>query len=443
MDKKDKIQKIQNVSPSFCLAKWTQVTLDLVHGTTHSCHHPKRHPVDANAVRQNPAILHNTPEKKQARREMLRGDRPSECSYCWNIEDTPGEHISDRMVKSMDPWSWPHFDKVLTCGSEGDYAPHYLEVMFDNACNFACSYCLADISSSIKREMKKYGPYKVKNSGHRMPDPKWSRDYKVGENPFIDAFWKWLPQIWNKLQVLRVTGGEPFLSKHTFRLLEYCRENPQPELALAFNSNLGVERERLEKYLSLAEKIHDNNCIKSQELYVSVDTVGEQAEYIRQGLHFEQFLHNLEIFLEKESIHRITLMCTFSLLSLPRFDEFIELVRDLKKKYPKLILDVSYVKEPLYLKASLANEQLKKPLFRAHRIVQESELFDEFEKNKVGRIAHWLKASSIHEEDKNLRGDFYSFINEYDRRYGKSFLGVFPEMREFFIEAKKERFLNA
>lgn len=417
--------------------------MDLVHGTTHSCHHPKRHPIDVNAVRQNPALLHNTPEKKKAREEMLEGTRPQECSYCWNIEDTPGDHISDRLVKSMDPWSWPHFADVLSCGSEGDYAPHYLEVMFDNACNFACSYCLGDISSSIKKEMLEHGPYKVANAGHRMPDPQWKRDFKRGENPFIEAFWQWLPQIWQSLQVLRVTGGEPFLSKHTFRLLEYCRENPQPNLALAFNSNLGVERERLEKYLDLAQDIFDKNCIKSQELYVSVDTVGAQAEYIRAGLDYNQFMHNLEIFLEKESLYRITLMCTFSLLSLPRFDEFIESLESLKKKYPKLVLDVSYLKEPEYLKASLATEDLKGPLYRANERVQASPFFDEFEKNKVGRIAHWLKATPTPKEELKLRGDFYSFVTEYDRRYKKDFLSTFPELREFFILSKKERFLNA
>ena len=104
---------LDSISPGFCLAKWTQVTLDLVHGTTHSCHHPKRHLIDINLIQKKPSALHNTAYKKKIRGEMLAGLRPSECEYCWNIEDTPGTHYSDRVIKSSDPWSLPHFKEVL------------------------------------------------------------------------------------------------------------------------------------------------------------------------------------------------------------------------------------------------------------------------------------------------------------------------------------------
>ncbi len=417
--------------------------MDLVHGTTHSCHHPKRHRIDKDAVRHNPALLHNTAQKKAARKKMLSGERPPECQYCWNIEDTPGDHLSDRFVKSMDPWSWPHLDEVLECGSEGDYTPQYLEVMFDNACNFACSYCLADISTSIKKEMKEHGPYKVGNATHRMADPAWATDFKRDENPFLNAFWKWLPEIWKNLKVLRVTGGEPFLSKHTFRLLDYCLENPNPNLALAFNSNLGIERERLERYQKLALQLKEARAVKSQELYVSIDSIGEHAEYIRRGLNYDQFVHNLELFLEDASFSRITLMCTFNLLSIPRFDRFIETVEELKKKYPHFVLDMSYLKEPEYLKASLATPELREVVFATNQRVQASSVFDEFEKNKVGRISHWLKVADEGEKEGALRSDFFSFVNEYDRRYGTSFLSSFKEMKDFYILCKKEKFLRA
>ena len=39
---------------------------------------------------------------------MLQGERPSECDYCWRIEDNT-ENFSDRIYKSADDWSWPDF----------------------------------------------------------------------------------------------------------------------------------------------------------------------------------------------------------------------------------------------------------------------------------------------------------------------------------------------
>lgn len=441
-DREEKVAKLGEVSSCFCLAKWTQVTLDLVHGTNHSCHHPKRHLIDIEEVKRNPAALHNTSYKKKVRKQMLDGSRPEECIYCWNIEDTPGEHYSDRIVKSLDPWSWPHFDKILEAGSEKDYNPNYLEVMFDNACNFSCGYCLADISTSVKKEMKDFGRYPVQRYHHRMEDPEWKRDYKAGENPFVEAFWKWLPDIWKDLQVLRVTGGEPLLSKHTFRLLEYCLSNPQPNLDISINTNLGVDRDKIDRAMDLMKEIIAKKAIRKFTLYVSVDTYGEQAEYIRQGMNYEQFMHNLQIFLESDICSKVTLMNTFNILSLGQLDLLVEDVEKLKKKYKKLVMDLSYLREPEYLRANIASPDLYSSLERSSKKIAESSHFNDFEKNKIKRILAWVKQPENKEEIESLRADFFGFVNEYDRRYQKNFIEIFPEFKDFYTQCKKARFLR-
>ena len=71
----------------FCLAKWTQVTMHLGVGLTHSCHHPVQHKIPLSELKRNPSALHNTRYKKKKRKEMLDGKRPDECNYCWNVED--------------------------------------------------------------------------------------------------------------------------------------------------------------------------------------------------------------------------------------------------------------------------------------------------------------------------------------------------------------------
>jgi len=103
-------EKLDNVSPAFCLAKWYQVTLHLQNGHNHSCHHPNTHQTPLTELQKNPDSLHNTLFKKQIRQLMLEGVRPKECEYCWKIEDTPGEHYSDRTIKSNDDWAKPFFN---------------------------------------------------------------------------------------------------------------------------------------------------------------------------------------------------------------------------------------------------------------------------------------------------------------------------------------------
>ena len=66
-------QRLNKVGPGFCLAKWTQVTIHLCNGLTHSCHHPGAHKIPLDELKKNPSALHNTLFKKERRKEMLTG----------------------------------------------------------------------------------------------------------------------------------------------------------------------------------------------------------------------------------------------------------------------------------------------------------------------------------------------------------------------------------
>ena len=81
-------EKLATVSPTMCLAKWNQVSLHLPTGLTNSCYHPPLHEISAEALEHNPAALHNTDEKILQRKQMIAGERPTGCSYCWKMEDT-------------------------------------------------------------------------------------------------------------------------------------------------------------------------------------------------------------------------------------------------------------------------------------------------------------------------------------------------------------------
>src|SRR4051812_16485214 len=94
---KDRLDK---VSPSFCIAKWSRVTMYLQYGSTHSCYHPAPHQIPLEELNLNPAALHNTNYKIEQRKKMLAGERPAECGYCWNIEDLGTGETSDRIFKS-------------------------------------------------------------------------------------------------------------------------------------------------------------------------------------------------------------------------------------------------------------------------------------------------------------------------------------------------------
>ena len=97
--------KLDTIGPGMCLAKWQQVSINLTAGLTHSCYHPRPHAIPLDELEANPSALHNTSFKKLQRKTMLEGGRPPECQYCWNIEDAPGNHMSDRHYRSGEPWA--------------------------------------------------------------------------------------------------------------------------------------------------------------------------------------------------------------------------------------------------------------------------------------------------------------------------------------------------
>ena len=100
-DVKRTIEIINEISPSFCAAKWYNATIWLGNGRTASCHLPPAHSISVSEIMKNPSALHNTAFKKDRRLEMLTGKRSDECAYCWTVEDNAEPNIySDRVYKT-------------------------------------------------------------------------------------------------------------------------------------------------------------------------------------------------------------------------------------------------------------------------------------------------------------------------------------------------------
>ena len=138
-------------------------------------------------------------------------------------------------------------------------------------------------------------------------------------------------------------------------------------------------------------------------------------------------------------------MVTFNILSVPRFKEFLVEIKELKEQFPELILDLSYLREPEYLRANLLGESWTETMKESLIYLKENDdFFSDHEINKVDRIYQWMKTPMDSQQKqwaKKMKADFYVFVNEYDRRYQKVFLNIFPELRDFYINCKKEKFL--
>jgi organic radical activating enzyme len=441
---KDKVSEFRNklnsISPSFCVAKWKQVTIHLATGQTHSCHHPAPHKIPLKEVAIDVSALHNTSFKKRQRLAMIDGQRPSECSYCWTVEDTSSDVFSDRIMKSQDSWAVNHIDSIVE-NPLGNHNPSYLEVSFSNTCNFKCSYCSPEASSKWLDEIRTHGPYPTSTQFNNLEWLENQDKLPVSEseyNPYVEAFWEWWPTLYPSLEVLRITGGEPLLTKNTFKVLDYIIANPRPELELAINSNLCVPNKIIDQFIGKIKFIQENKLVKSFKLYTSVEAYGTRAEYIRFGLNYQEWKENCNRILTEIPNSKLTVMSTYNALSVTSYLNFLKDWVLLRQQHNKrnLSLDISYLRWPTHQNIFVLDSSFIKYVDNQLSYIKAGDFF-EHEIHRFERIYklfedHIKKDQYITQNQK----DFAVFITEHDKRRGTVFQNTFPEMNDFLQKCK-------
>lgn len=441
---KEKREEINKVSPTFCAAKWKQSTILLYSGETHSCHHPSRHKITPEDIKDNPRGIHNTAVKMAARRDMLNGIQTKECDYCWKIENLNKDWVSDRIYKSTYSWALPHIDDIVESGEGANIDPSYLEVAFESTCNFKCVYCSPESSSRWQEEIETHGPIELQD--FNLHDLDWLKEegklpiHRKEHNPYIEAFWKWWPELYPNLHTFRITGGEPLLSKHTWRVLDYIAENPNPNLTLAINSNLNVPDKLVEKLVEYIKRISGN--IKLFDVYTSLESTGKHAEYSRFGMEFDEFKKNCEYVLDNTpNTTRLHYMTTINLTSAPTLLEYLQYIREMRLKYYgklhefRVRTHLSYLRWPRMLCLTLLSAEDKQRFgdlwidyVETHKLTPKKSAEETFyleEVDQVRRLVDYMRSTK---ESPSLYKDFRNYTRSLDKRRKTSFVETFPEL---------------
>jgi organic radical activating enzyme len=420
---------LNSKSASFCGAKWGNSTLWLGSGETSSCHLPPVHKIDPEQILLDPAKLHNTDHKIKMRQLMKDGHKPSECDYCWKIESMGTDYISDRVFKSLQ-FTPEEMQKWFDKPADARIIPPTLEVMFDRTCNFACSYCNANFSTTWERDIKKHGNYDLETSGGGAfkHDGTVNNCYEKTENPYIKAFWEWWPELSKELRTLRVTGGEPLMSTDVWKLIDLFAEEKYL-FELGINTNLGAKKSIIDR---LIERSHDINNLT---LFTSMETTGAQAEYIRDGLDYESWCDNVERILGESNVKRIVVMMTINAMCLFNITDFMDQVMIWKQKYRNRIsMSINFLRFPAFQSLTVLPDTLRE---KSHQ-----QLSDWYEVNRNNPNLMFTEKSDIerlisyvdvietpHSYDTDLeknRSDFKKFYTQYSSRRNKP-IDVFPE----------------
>lgn len=446
---------IDSISPSFCGAKWYNATVWLGSGTTASCHHPPAHKIPLEELAVSYKALHNTKYKKMVRKQMLDGERPDECDYCWKIEDLGKDKVSDRTYKSI-----IYSDADLIKAAEehketGNVDLKTLEIAFDATCNFACSYCNPSFSTTWMKDIRTEGPYQnlvSDGAGAFQQDGSWAQPYglKNEGNPYVAAFMEWWENdLQHSLKELRITGGEATMSQDFWKLMDWWKVHPECNVQLAVNSNLGAKPSLMER---LCETSHS---FKDFHLYTSNESFGVQAEYIRDGLVWNTWLNNIHMMLTKGNVKMVHMMMTINSLCLFSITEFMDEMIKLKKQYGRhhCMISFNILRFPSFQSALALPQDVREE--RANHLEQWlAERWDiqppmnngrgmlhQMEHDGIERLIAYLReveeGHSYTSSIESRQRDFRSFFDQYDKRRGKSFVDTFPMLADWYKKLPK------
>jgi organic radical activating enzyme len=452
MNELEKIKQViphtdSEISQTFCMAKWHHTTIYLQTGETHSCYHPAPHPIPLDELKENPSALHNTSEKKQERAQMIKGEQPAGCSYCWKIEAMGKDYVSDRHIKTASIYNPERLEEIKQGGADYNVNPEYIEISFSNECNFKCGYCHPKASSRYWKEIDTHGPYDA-STDHRQ-DIDWFKIYqKEEENPYVEAWWRWWPEVSQTLNILRITGGEPLMHKSTWDLFDRLEEDPKPHIQIEINSNLGVKPKLVEKLVKRINHLRDINAIKSFKLYTSIDTWGKRAEYARHGLDIELWERNLDYYLSNTGLP-VTFMITFNIFGVTSFDTLLEKILEWRERYnsdknetqwQRIRFDTPHLKEPTIFDMNILPKEEFMPYMYSHlQFIKDNQdnsdrtKFTDLEYEKFKRVVDYMQTTDYDSNKLKLaRKNFHAWFSEHDRRRSTNLLEVFPEMKNFW-----------
>jgi organic radical activating enzyme len=444
-------QMQKHLGEGLCLAKWKQVSLHLPTGLNNSCYHPPLHEIPADLLTTNPSALHNTPHKKQQRKIMLQHERPTECSYCWAMEDNG--KLSDRHYRSGESWAAKDFETITNSTGDEDVLPSYVEVNFNHACNLKCSYCSPQFSSSWQQEVDQFGAYPTSTQhndpayfvGRRRPIP--VREH----NPYVEAFWQWWPTLYPELKHFRMTGGEPMLDRNTYRVFDYVLANPKPDLHLNVTSNFSVDEKSWQRYLGYVKKLCEGENIEHFMQFVSLDSFGTQAEYIRHGLDFDLLWDRVNQFLTeipgRNSVTFIVTMNNLSTTGLPNlFAGILGLRKIYSTTYQRVWFDTPVLRQPAWQSLQILPESYVEQLehlwaWMIRQIETEDTRFQGFKDYEIARLDRdiaWMRDGQNLDTTyiNTCKADFYKFFAEHDHRRNTDFLTTFPEMAAWWRECE-------
>lgn len=244
--------------------------------------------------------IQNSDSMKKLRQEFIEGGQPQTCSKCWR-EESVGRtskrmHTLDRLKHMLPAQDWTADAKPLM----------FLDLKLGNICNLKCRICGSWSSSTIAtEELQHLQPNEHKKDNyhyHMLRQGAWPRENQ--------QFWSEIAGISDQIQYIEFTGGEPFMIKEHFNMLQGLVDRGlASNIEIHYNTN-GTQ------WPGSAEAIWQH--FKIVEIAFSIDDVGERFEYQRSNAIWAEVISNIARFQALRSQYsniRLQICCTINVFN--------------------------------------------------------------------------------------------------------------------------------
>ena len=371
----------------------------------------------------------NSKSYKKIRREMMRGERPSHCFYCFQQEDQGVRSMRLQLIDRYKDDIEGMLKSVSEDGSIDNPQISYIDMALGNKCNLKCRMCSPWASFIIGKDWEKMGQKFDKDSVKKAFEDKWFADPKT-----LRLIKEALPQT----QTLFMTGGEPMLVQEQAKILEMIiKEGHADHILLRYNSNQTALPKKIIKLWPFFKAVVFN-C--------SVEAYGELNDYIRYPSKWQKQEENI-YFLDKLSSQsknlEVYIHTTLQAYNVSRIPELLLWLRkaDFKSltRFPFFI----WVKIPEWASPSVLPQKTRAET--AGVILESLREHEDFFLNYNKKHQSWSREriQSLREYCAMMKNDesqawrlsqFIEQTKKYDQARKQSVLKVLPEFKSLFVK---------
>jgi len=286
---------------SICMLPWISVETSPM-GTVRPCCMAHEEITDEagnkyDLTKTNIETAYRSTYMQNLRQQFRAGEKPATCNRCW--EEEAAGRTSKRMHTQV---RLKELYKEVDWTNDNPDQLWFVDLKLGNICNLKCRICGSWSSSKWAEEELKYMPGvdKKQHIAYQwLKQGAWPRK--------TETFWDNMRELLPNIKYFEFTGGEPWMIKEHFDLLEYAVETGDSQhIDIHYNTNAT-------QYPGGHWGLWKN--FGRVDIAFSVDNVGNRFEYERYGANWQEsniIIDEIHI-MKKMSVPNITTQLCFTI----------------------------------------------------------------------------------------------------------------------------------